>query len=190
MDLPLVYLQISKALLVSFEAEFASYKTEIIQLSQAVRDEVLLASKRAQKDENELQAKERSKNNKTREIVSKLKGMKEETIKSRLEIHRWRSEGFKTRFLNILSTYDYQKTFKLIRRQCTPGTSQWISKTVEFQTWISGDQKTLWLTGKCRYCMFDLGNGLGNTENSGIWQIGHKVKLFERMNNDVRLIWI
>lgn len=55
-----VHSRLPKELLVSFKAEFGPYEDEIARLSQEARDEASLASKQAQKQENELQAIERS----------------------------------------------------------------------------------------------------------------------------------
>ena len=79
----LIYTQLSKALLVFFKAEFGSYEGEIARLFQEVRDEASLASKQAQKQENELQAKERSDAKKYREIMIKFNHKSHEKEKNR-----------------------------------------------------------------------------------------------------------
>ena len=76
---------------------------------------------------------------------------KEEDKNRRLEIyHRW-LERERLEALDALSTYDYQKTYRQIRKECVPGTSTWICESPEFDAWMSGTLKTLWFTGRCKY---------------------------------------
>lgn len=147
-----VYVQLSKALLFSFRAEFGSYEEEITKLSQEVRDEASLAYKQAQKQENELQARERSDARRYREIVVKIwddhrKG-KEEEKNWRLEVNRRNLEKMRLKALDALSTHDYQNSYRQIRKECIPGTSTWICEDPEFRAWMSGTLKTLWFTGR------------------------------------------
>ena len=150
-----VYRQLSKALLVSFKAEFGPYEREIAQLSQEVREEAFLASQQAQKQENELQATERSDARSYRKVMANFRDdyhiIKEEDKNWRLEIHHRQLEREKLKALDALSIYDYQKTYRQIRKECIPGTSTWICESPEFHAWMSGTLKTLWLTGRCKY---------------------------------------
>ena len=57
----------------------------------------------------------------------------------------------KSKVLDFLSTYDYQKTYTQIHKECVPGTSAWICESPNFRDWISGTSKTLWFTGRCKY---------------------------------------
>ena len=152
-----VYTQLSKALLVSFKAEFGPYEGEIARLSQEVQDEASLASQQAQKQENELQAEERSDARRYRKIMTKFRDddykSKEEQKKWRLEINHRKLERKKLEALDALSIYDYQKTYRQIRKECIPGTSTWICESPEFHAWTSGNPKTLWFTGRCKYTM-------------------------------------
>ena len=152
-----VYTQVSKALLVSFKAEYRPYEEEIARLSQGVRDEAFLASQQAQKQEYELQAKERSDVRSYRRIMAKFRDddyrYKEEDRNWRLEINHRQLEREKLEALDALSTYDYQKTYRQIRKECIPGTSTWICESTEFHGWMSGTLKTLWFTGRCKYRM-------------------------------------
>ena len=147
----------SKALLVSFKAEFGPYEGEIARLSQEVRDETFLASQQAQKQEYELQAKERSNARSHRSIMAKFRDddyrNKEEDKNWRLEVNHRQLEREKLKALDALSIYDYQKTYRQIRKECVPGTSTWICESPEFHAWMSGTLKTLWLTGRCKYRM-------------------------------------
>ncbi|KAL6713035.1 hypothetical protein ACLMJK_009431 [Lecanora helva] len=135
----------SKAVLIPFKTEFGPYEAEIAHLSQEVRDEVSLASKQAQRQEFELQAKERADARRYRDIYYKSKHKEENW---RLEISHRKLEKKKLEALDALSTYDYQKTYRQLRKECTPGTSTWIYKEPEFCAWVSGTLRTLWFTGK------------------------------------------
>ena len=150
-----MYIQFSKALLLSFKAEYEPYETEIVQLSQSVRDEVLVASEQAQKLEHELQAKERSKDSRSRELLVRIRDSyqrsSEEDRAWRAEIIRRRFEKEKMNTLLILSTYDYQKTYKQILKGCVPGTSLWITECPEYLAWVHGPLKTLRFSGKCKF---------------------------------------
>lgn len=153
-DTLVVYLQVSKALLVSFKAEFGPYEEEIARLSQEVLDEVSLASKKAQKQENELQAIERSEDKKFREDVVRFRNdyhmSKIEEKERRLEINRRMLEKRRLEILDTLSTYDYQKTYRQIRKECISGTSTWICEDPVLHAWMSGTLKTLRLIGRCK----------------------------------------
>lgn len=152
-----MHIQLPKALLISVTAEFGPYEKEIARLSQEVRDEASLASQQALKQEHELQAKERFDARSYRSIMTKFRDEysrnKEEDKNWRLEINHRRLEREKLEALDALSTYDYQKTYRQIRKECVPGTSTWICESPEFNTWMSGTLKTLWFTGRCRYRM-------------------------------------
>ena len=181
----LAYVRLSKALLISFETEFGPYEKEIAQLCQEVRDEASLASKQAQKQENELQARERSEAGGHRKIIVKLRDSIYQTNKEekdlRLEIHRRKLEKRKLEALESLSTYNYQKTYNQIRKECVPGTSNWILEKLEFKTWKEGTPKVLWCSGKCKYIKVPGPPAKLIVENSRVREIGHKVHLFENL---------
>ncbi|KAL9629213.1 MAG: hypothetical protein Q9164_006976 [Protoblastenia rupestris] len=172
----IVYVQLSRALLVSSKAEFGPYEAEIAQLSQAVRDEASLASWQAQKLENELQDKERSKNSKSQDILVKLRDSfyhtNEENKTWRLEINRRRLERKKMEALDSLSTYDYHRTYRQIRKECIPGTSMWICEDPEFQAWLIGSLKTLRFTG--RFIGSTVRQLVGNLPADAFLELNHK----------------
>lgn len=153
-DLFVVYLQVSKALLVSFKAEFGPYGEQIARLSQEVLDEASLASKKAQKQENELQAIERSEGKRFREFMVAFRNdyhmSKAEEKKRRLEINRRTLEKNRLDVLDSLSTYDYRKPYRQIRKGCLPGTSTWICEDPALHAWMSGTLKSLRLIGRCK----------------------------------------
>lgn len=137
--------------MISFEQEFGPYKEEIAQLYEDIHFETFLASKQAQKQENELSARERSTNRKLfGQLTNRIHQSYTEGKASRMEIDRWRSRKRKTQALDSLSTYDYQKTYKQIRKECIRGTSEWILGTSEFEIWKEGTPKGLWCSGKCK----------------------------------------
>ena len=149
------YVHFSKGILTSFSADFGSYEREIANLCQEVRDLASLASKQAQKQENELQARERSEASKHRKIIIKLSDTFHQSNKEekqlRLKITQRRLEKQKLKALNVLSTYDYQKAYRQIRKEVTPGTSRWILDTSEFNSWLEGKSKVFWCSGKSEY---------------------------------------
>ena len=179
-------MRLSKALLISFEAEFGPHKKEIAQLYQEVRDEATLASKQAQKHENELQARERSEARRHRKILVKLRDniheSNEENKNWRLGVNRRRLEKTKSGVLDVLSTYDYQKAYKQIRKECAPGTSNWLFKNSEFKTWKEGTSKTLWYSGRCKSLVVSSTLAMLIVENSRVREIGYKVQLFMRLH--------
>ena len=170
-------------LLSSFTTEFGPHEKEIAGLCQEVRDEALLASKQSQKQENELQARERLEADRHRKTIAKWMdsvyrdNRKENDL--RLEIHRRKLEKRKLKALDSLSTYDYQKTYKRIRKECVPGTSNWILENLEFKTWKEGNPKVLWCSGKCKYARVPCALAMLIVENSRVREICHKVHLPE-----------
>lgn len=169
-----------EGLLVSFEKEFGPYEREIAQLAQEVKFEASLASKQAQKLESELQARERSEARKRGLVLFQLRDSVHQRNKEdkdlRMEIDRRSLRKRKLQALDSLSTYDYQKTYKQSRKQCVPGTSNWILKNSEFQMWREGAPKGLWCSGKCKYTallgtLWTLMMG-----NSGVREDSHKVR--------------
>lgn len=146
------YTRWSKALLVSFENDFGPYEREIAQSYKEVQDEASLAFKQFQKQENELQARERSKNSTHRKVLIKLsdnihQNRKEDEV-LRMEVDRRKLVKRKMEALDCLSTYNYQKFYKQIRKECTPGTSNWILENSVFKKWKEETPKILWCSGK------------------------------------------
>lgn len=150
-----VYSQLSKAVFLPFKSEFGSFEDEITRSCQAVRDEVSLASEKAQKAEYELQARERSENVRGRYLLQKLwdnsSSANEGHQKWLMENHTRKLERKKSKILDVLSTYDYRRIYRRIRKECMPGTSQWICRDPIFREWLDGPTKTLCFTGKCKY---------------------------------------
>ncbi|KAL8830901.1 MAG: hypothetical protein Q9191_001175 [Dirinaria sp. TL-2023a] len=146
------YRKLPKMLLSSFKTEFGPHEREIAALGQEVRDEASLASKQAKKQENELQARERLEADGHRKNIAKwMDNFYRDNKKvndSRLEIHRRRLEKRKRQVLKSLSTYNYQRTYKQIRKECVPGTSNWVLEDLAFKTWKEEDPKVLWCSGK------------------------------------------
>ncbi|KAL8912056.1 MAG: hypothetical protein Q9171_002844 [Xanthocarpia ochracea] len=139
-------------LLVSFDQEFGPFEREIGQLCQEIQVEASLASKQAQKQENELQARERSRAGKSRRLIAHISdnldksNMEDKML--RLKIDRRNLRKKKLQALDNLSTYDYQKTYKQTRKECILGTSDWILEESKFKTWKEGNSKGLWCSGK------------------------------------------
>ena len=140
-----------------FKTEFGPFEGAIARSSREVQDEVFLASQQAQKQEYELQVEERSDARSYRKIMAKFRDddykNKEEDKNWRLEVRNRQLEREKLEALDGLSIYDYQKTYRQMRKECIPGTSTWICESTDFHSWMSGTLKTLWFTGRCMYRM-------------------------------------
>lgn len=134
------------------ETDFGPFESELEALFVEVREEISLASKQAQMRENKLQAREREEARMERKFFAKFrdKGNQEEedAKKWRMELNQQRLEEHRRRVLEALSTYDYQKTYRQLRKECVPGTSTWVCETSEFQSWLAESTETLWCTGK------------------------------------------
>ncbi|KAI4183453.1 MAG: hypothetical protein LQ346_006330 [Caloplaca aetnensis] len=140
---------------VSFDQEFGPFERDIRQFAQEIGDEASLASKQAQQQENELQAQERSEASKHRTILVQVRDSlhrsNTEDTASRLATDRRRMRKKKMQALDSLSTYDYHKTYKQTRKECVPGTSNWILETSEFETWEKGTSEGLCRVRKVNY---------------------------------------
>ncbi|KAL8896568.1 MAG: hypothetical protein Q9207_007647 [Kuettlingeria erythrocarpa] len=149
---------------VPFDQEFGPFEKDIRQFSQEIEFEASLASQQAQKQESELQAHERLEAVKHRRILLQVRDSfhrsNTEEKASRLEIDRRRSKKKKMQALDSLSTYDYQKTYKQTRKECVPGTSNWILETSEFKAWEKGTSEGIWCSGKQQWGQESLSSGL------------------------------
>ena len=145
----------TRLLPVSFEQEFGSFEKELRRSSEEIQAEVSLASKQAQKQESELQAEDRSEARKHRKMLVKLReSFHQSDVEGKVvrsEMDRRKSKKRKMQALDSLSTYDYQSTYKQIRKECVPGTSTWLLQDAQFKAWKEGNQKGLWCSGKCKY---------------------------------------
>ena len=141
----------SLAIIFPFETEFGPYVTKLERLSNDVYKEISLASKQAQKEENVLQAKERQEAKFARQTLARIFSRHDEDAKKlQMERDGRRVEERRLRSLKSFSTYDYQKSFKQVRRECVPGTSTWICENPDFQRWVEGSVKNIWCTGRSK----------------------------------------
>ncbi len=135
-----------------FETDFGPFESELRALHAEVREEISLASKQAQRLENELQAREREEAKMERKFLAKFRDKvhqdDEDAKKWRMQLNQQKLEEHRRRVLDALSTYDYQKTYRQLRKECTPGTSTWVCECSEFQSWMADPIETLWCTGK------------------------------------------
>ena len=147
-------MRLSQTILYPFETEFGPYETKLTRLSKEIREEISLASKQARKEEDQLQARERQEARISRHMLTifgdRVSRNDEEAKKWRLERDRRKLGKNRFRALEALSTYDYQRTFKQIRKECVPGTSTWIFDNSDFRAWMEGPVKTLWRTGRSK----------------------------------------
>ncbi|KAL8991816.1 MAG: hypothetical protein Q9169_007626 [Polycauliona sp. 2 TL-2023] len=143
---------INRLLFVSFDQEFGPFENEIRQFGQEIEFEASLASKQAQKQESELQARERSRAGISRRLIVQMRDdldrrtAEDQILRQKLDRRKLRKSKFQT--LDRLSSYDYQRTYRQIRKECIPGTSNWILEDSKFQEWNIGDSKGLWCSGK------------------------------------------
>lgn len=144
-----------KTLVYPFESEFGPYQRELEQLSKDIQAETSLASAQAQKQESDLQQRERKAARASRKMLTSLSRSvqqnDEEAKNWALDANRREMEKARIKALDALSVYDHQRTFKQLRKECVPGTSNWICETKEFQSWMNwknGSGKTFWCTGK------------------------------------------
>ncbi|KAL8671467.1 MAG: hypothetical protein Q9168_004036 [Polycauliona sp. 1 TL-2023] len=133
---------ISRLLFVSFDQEFGSFEREIRRFGREIELEASLASKQAQKQETELQARGRSRAGTSRRVIVSIRdslynGQAEDKL-LRQKLDRQKLKKKKLSVLDNLSTYDYQKTYKQIRKECIPGTSSWILEDSKYTAWKDG----------------------------------------------------
>ena len=184
-------MRLPKTLLVSFQTEFGPYEKELSQSYQDVRNEASLLSHPGQREENQLQAEMRFERPSRRNILTKLTStindnqVREEQAREeerRLSIRQRSLHNKKMQFLNNLSRYDHQKTYKQIRKSCVPGTSTWILEHPEFVAWKDQASEVLWCSGRCKYAVIiSHMQRLPRMTHSGIRQIGFKVDSCENL---------
>lgn len=150
-------MRLPQTLLVSFQTEFGPHKNAISQLHHEIQDEASLSSKQAQQQENKFQAREpaeaRSHRKVRTSLTSPVNHNQAQEEKMRLEKRRQSSHKKKMLFLNNLSTYDHQKTYKQIRKSCVPGTLTWILEHPELVAWKGQASTVLWCSGRCEYAV-------------------------------------
>ena len=167
--------QFSKTLFSPFEAQFGPVQKALERLGRNVQGEISLAAKSQQSEEASLQTVERQKNATFREralgLLAHGKVDKEHTVQWQSQLKLYKSSmpppnppasdaspanaisgKRQAQFLNKLSTYDYQKAWKLARRPCTTGTSTWLCERDEFREWKRSHQSAMLLcTGRCEF---------------------------------------
>ena len=161
-----VILQATSAILRPFENEFGPFQKQLLAISSVVRDEVSLASKKAQDQEIRLQTRERQLARMHRVLERTFQGeVMQEQLRARLQAAReltriaQRFDSWLTgdvgnarlRVLDWLSVYDFQKSWKYFRRQCLQRTSSWIFQKPEWGYWLSCTSSAkMCCTGSCK----------------------------------------
>ena len=84
-------------------------------------------------------------------------------------------DGKKFRLLDAFSTYNYMATWNLMRKERTPGTSEWVFETDAFRSWKTGVLKRICCCGRCESFEFIVPLSMLTLDNSGLWKIGHQV---------------
>ena len=112
----------------------------------------------ALKLEAQLQATERAESSKSRKVLAGIKGSvyrtNAELQRTNKEISRWRLEENKSALLDSLSRYEYQVTYRRLRKERIPDTTEWIKQEPAFLHWSEGHAlipRTIWLSGRCKY---------------------------------------
>ena len=150
----IVHVRFSRTIIYPFEVEVGPFESRLEYLSKVVHEEISLASKQAQIEEQKLQAWERHEARSSRHMLAffgdKALRQDEDAKRWRVARDRRRLENYRLRSLDALSTYDNQKIFKQFRRECVPGTSTWIYEDADFQSWVDGSVKNLWCTGRSK----------------------------------------
>lgn len=127
--------QFALAMTNPFASEFGSLESELAILASTVREEVSLASKRAQNHEID-------DNSKFRTLVTRFSDKATQEILRSRKRERMKARA---RFLDACSTYDYQIAWKQARKK---GTTEWICVNEKYQNWKQAKVScTLWCTG-------------------------------------------
>ena len=105
--------QLSSSLTKPFVSEFGDFKQDLESLATAIRDEISLTSK-------QIQINEVNESSRFRKLATRFS---EATIQELREIKEWRKKERMSRFLDLCSTYDYQRAW---RQQRKYGTTTWV----------------------------------------------------------------
>lgn len=116
--------QALSALRKPFDDEFGKFRTDLVRLGDAVRDEVSLAA-------NQEQSLERKDNS----LFRRTAGLFQQEVAHQLgEAREWRDLKLKSRFLSACSTYNHGTALNKARRK---GKSNWLFDTDDYRAWKS-----------------------------------------------------
>ena len=122
-----------------FEDEFGKLQKDLIKFGDAVKDEASLTAKQQQSLDSIEAARERKENSRFRRNGAMFQ---RETARQ-LEVNkRWRESKFKSRFLDLCSTYNHETALNQARRK---GKSSWAFETDDYKEWKSSDSSSVLL---------------------------------------------
>ena len=122
-----------------FDDEFGKFRNDLSKFADAVRDEVSLAAKQQQSLDSIEAARERKENSLFRRAGAIFQ---QEAVHQLEENKKWRELGFRSRFLNSCSTYNYETALNQARRK---GRSSWLFGTNEYREWKLSDSNSVFL---------------------------------------------
>ena len=151
-DITLGLLQLAKAFWMPFDREFGDYASEMQRQSKEIKEEIRLASEQAANRERQLQIAERKSAADFRTFGRLLHNKTDQLSKEdrawRTQIQERESKAGKQNLLDRLSTYDYIAPLKRERKKRYSTTSQWLSKTDEYDKWLNASEPCcFWLSG-------------------------------------------
>jgi ankyrin repeat domain-containing protein 50 len=116
-------------LVLPFDAAFSDMQTSLRRLSDAVRDEVALASSKHQKEESCLNADERKENARFRALATRFR---DQSLAGARRTNRQYLRHLRSDFLGRLSNYNHVTTWKQSRSK---GTVMWILEEDAYKEW-------------------------------------------------------
>ena len=128
--------QIASALRKPFDDEFGTFQKDLVRIGTAVKEEVSLASKQQQNLDSIEAAQERKENSLFRATTAVFR---REASNELGQARKWREARTKARFLNSLSTYNFEASLNQARKK---GASTWIFELEEYQQWISSNSSS------------------------------------------------
>ena len=134
-----VFKQIASALRKPFDDEFGTFQKDLVRIGTAVKEEVSLASKQQQNLDSIEAAHERKENSLFRATGTIFR---REASNELVQARKWREARAKSRFLDSLSTYNFEATLNQARKK---GASTWIFGLEEYQQWVSSKSSSMLL---------------------------------------------
>ncbi|KAM3431877.1 hypothetical protein NHJ13734_007105 [Beauveria thailandica] len=137
----------------SFHEEMQEDVRAIQQMGEEVKEEISLATARAQHEDEELQARERRAASRDRSKMWKFIPKMENDLSAMKEMHeqqlRRKAREERQRLLESLSSHEYRTPFWEACKKRQRDTAEWIFAVPEFKRWHDGSGPSLlWCSGK------------------------------------------
>ncbi|KAM3467272.1 hypothetical protein NHJ6243_000303 [Beauveria neobassiana] len=141
------------AIFKSFQEEMQEDVRAVQQMGEEVKEEISLATARAQHEDEELQARERRAAFRDRSKMWKFLPRMEHDISAIKEMHeqqlRRKAKEERQRLLESLSSHEYRTPFWEACKKRQRDTAEWIFAVPEFKRWYDGSGPSLlWCSGK------------------------------------------